>query len=101
MSEPRVEIADLGRWGAAALLAEYDAQDDAIRVNARGVARVRAVFGEVGARYFVAYAIAHERFHRARPEASEADAHAYARAVCGVNGRRFEQAIRSVPPSDP
>jgi hypothetical protein len=91
----RVEIADLGDWGAAALLAEYDAEDDAIRVNARAVARIRALLGEGEARRFVACAVAHECFHRAHPEAREAEAHLYVRRVCGVEPERYAAAIRA------
>jgi hypothetical protein len=86
----RIELADLGEWGAATLVAEYDPEDDAIRVNARAVARVRAALGDAEAERFVACAVAHERAHRADPRASEAEAHAFARAACGVDPRRYE-----------
>ena len=73
-----VQIADLGDWGAVTLAAEYDAEKDVIRVNARAVARVRSTLGEAAADRFVACAVAHERFHRAHPDATEAQAHAFA-----------------------
>jgi hypothetical protein len=91
----RVEIADLGTWGGAWLVAEYDSEDDAIRVNARAVARVRAALGDAEAERFIACAIAHERFHRERPDASEQDARAAAQRACGVEPARFENALRS------
>ncbi|MDQ2858780.1 MAG: hypothetical protein M3R53_09055 [Candidatus Eremiobacteraeota bacterium] len=91
-----VEIVDLGAWGGAALLAEFDAERDAVAVNLRAVARVRAVLGEAEARRFVACAVAHERYHRAHPGSSEAAAHAHAHAVCGVDPRRYEAALRGL-----
>jgi len=94
VSEPRVEIADLGAWGSAALLAEYDREDDAIRVNARVVEAVRAVAGSAEATRFIACAIAHERFHRAYPTASEEEAHRSARITCGVDVSCYEAIIR-------
>jgi len=94
-----ISICDLGDWGAAWLLAEYDAADDAIRVNARAVERIAAVLGAAAVAPFVACAVAHERFHRAHPGASEAQAHAAARAACGEDPRRFERALRMSSPA--
>lgn len=93
-TDARIEIVDLGAWGPAALLAEYDREDDAIRVNARGVEAVRAVAGSAEAARFIACAIAHERFHRAYPTASEEEAHGSARMVCGVDVGRYGAIIR-------
>jgi hypothetical protein len=89
-----IDVCDLGDWGAASLLAEYDPCDDAIRINARVVARVRAALGEGSAQRFIACAVAHEAFHRARPGAREAEAHAYARARSGVDPSVFEAVLR-------
>jgi hypothetical protein len=76
------------------LLAEYDAADDAIRVNARAVERVRATLGDAAATRFVACAVAHECYHREHPGCSEADAHRFAREVCGEDPGTFERALR-------
>jgi len=91
-----VEIVDLGVWGAASLLAEYDPCDDAIRVNARAVEAVQRALGAEEAERFTAVAIEHERYHRLHPHATEARAHAHARAICGVDPVSYERAIRSV-----
>ena len=79
---------------AAGLLAEYDAEHDAIRVSAGAAERVRAALGEREARRFVTCAVEHERYHRAHPEATEADAHAAAERACGVDPRRYEAVLR-------
>jgi len=89
-----IEICDLGTWGATTLAAEYDGECDAIRVNARAVERVRAALGGAAAAAFVDCAVAHERFHRTHPRASEADAHAFARAHTGTDPRAFEAVLR-------
>jgi len=93
---PRVAIVALGKaaW-VAGVVAEYDAEDDAIRVDARAVACVRAALGAEEAERFVAAAVAHERHHRAFPRDGEAAAHAAARRACGVDPRRFEAALRA------
>jgi len=88
-----IEIADLGAWGAATLVSEYDPEGDAIRVNARAVARVRRALGDAAAESFVALAIAHERFHREYPDASERDVVAHAERATSVDARRFEIAL--------
>jgi len=92
----RIEIVDLGTWGGAALLAEFDPERDCVAVNLRAVARVRAIFGETEARRFVACAVAHESFHRGHPGATEADAHAHAHAVCGADPLRYEAILKSL-----
>jgi hypothetical protein len=91
----KIEIADLGAWhGGARLLAEYDPEDDAIRVDAAAVERIRAALGEAEAERFVRCAVAHERAHRAHPGIGEEAAHARARATCGVDPRAFEPYLR-------
>ncbi len=91
----KIEIADLGRWsGGARLLAEYDPEGDAIRVDARAVERVRRALGEREAERFVRCAVAHERCHRERPGATEEEAHAFARAVSGADPRDYEAVLR-------
>jgi Zn-dependent peptidase ImmA (M78 family) len=47
-----IEIADLGDWGPARLIAEYDPDGPAIRVNARELSSIN-----------VERAIAHELYH--------------------------------------
>lgn len=89
-----MQIADLGDWGAVTLAAEYDAEEDVIRLNARALTLVRNALGEVAAEGFVACAVAHERFHRAHPGATEAQAHAYARAETGIDPGTFEAVLR-------
>ncbi len=89
-----VVVCDLGDWGAASLLSEYDARDDAIRVNVRAVERVRASLGDDAAGSFIACAVAHERFHRAHPGCGEAAAHAFALAETGADPRAFEAVLR-------
>ncbi len=95
MSEPRIEIADLGTWGAAALLAEYDPQGDVIRVNARVVERVRTAGDAAQAAQFLTCAIAHERYHRAHPAASEEEAQHHAVTVSGLDQERFQALLRA------
>ncbi|MDQ2908670.1 MAG: hypothetical protein M3R44_04885 [Candidatus Eremiobacteraeota bacterium] len=85
MNQPRIEITELGSWGAVELLAEYDGEDDVIRVNARVVERVQAAAGDLAAARFIACAIAHERHHRAHPYASEQEARSYAAAASGFD----------------
>jgi hypothetical protein len=90
----KVEITSLGRWGGARLLAEYDPEDDAIRIDADAVERVRRALGDAEAARFVRYAVAHERYHREHPRATEAQAHAFARVVSGADPRDFEAVLR-------
>ncbi len=94
MSGPRVEITELGDWGGRAPLAEYDPEGDVIRIDARAAAMVRAASGSGEMQRFFAAAIAHERFHRDHPAASEADAHAHVAACFGGDPRRFERFCR-------
>jgi hypothetical protein len=89
-----IEVCDLGEWGAAWLLAEYDPSGDAIRVNARAVERIRAELGAEAATKFVACAVAHESFHREHPAATEREAHAHAFERSGVDPRVFEAVLR-------
>jgi hypothetical protein len=88
-----IEIVDLGTWGAATLVSEYDPERDAIRVNERAIARVRRALGDAAAESFVALAIEHERFHRAYPHASEREAAAHAERATNADARRFEIAL--------
>jgi hypothetical protein len=91
----RIEIADLGAWhGGVRLLAEYDAEDDAIRVDAAAVDRIRSALGDAEAERFVRCAVAHERAHRERARISEDEAHAYARTATGVDPRYYEALLR-------
>jgi hypothetical protein len=90
-----VTFDDLGRWGGARLIAEYDPEADAIRIDRRAFERVRSSLGEDAARRFVAYALEHERFHRANPRASEAQAHAAAERAGGSARAVFEAALRT------
>ena len=55
----KIEIADLGDWGAAELRSEYDPEGSVIRVNARVLERLPA---EERAP-FIARAVAHEYYH--------------------------------------
>ncbi len=90
-----VEVVDLGDWGAATLVSEYDPHDDAIRINARAVAAIGDACGAAEAERFVAAAVAHERHHRAYPRASEADAHAAACGAVGCDVRAYEAILRA------
>jgi hypothetical protein len=95
--EPRVEMADFGVWSGSKLFAEYDAQCDTVRVNARAVERARAAGGAAEAERFINYCLEHEIFHRTHPAASEDAAHAYARSRTGDDRRRFEALLRAAP----
>lgn len=53
----RVELADLGDWGATRLIAEYDPDGPTIRINER---RLPAAEHREGV---IAFAIAHELYH--------------------------------------
>jgi hypothetical protein len=90
----KIEIVPLGTWGAARLLAEYDPEDDAIRVDANAVERVRRALGDAEAARFVCCAVAHECWHRAHPGATEAQAHAFARTVSGADPHDYEVLLR-------
>jgi len=90
-----VELADLGDWGTATLVAEYDPAADVIRVDARAVNVVRRELGEAEARRFVRVAVAHEAYHRADPHATEAQAHAAAQAAGGGDPRAYEAVLRA------
>lgn len=95
-----IEVADLGAWAGATLIAEYDPPARMIRVNARAVAAYRqardAPAASSAVTTFVDLAIAHELYHhreaigesarlgsRAQREAA---ADAYARANVAVDG---------------
>ncbi|GAC1406580.1 MAG: hypothetical protein NVSMB64_12370 [Candidatus Velthaea sp.] len=62
----RIELADLGDWGAATLVSEYDPDGPAIRINERAIDRYRAACGALSScdvRGFIDLAIAHELYH--------------------------------------
>ena len=61
-----VELADLGDWGAATLVSEYDPRGPAIRINERAIERYRAACGTLSScdvRELIDFAIAHELYH--------------------------------------
>lgn len=60
-----VEVADLGDWGAAALISEYDAASGVIRVNRRALEREEALRGARARAELFRRAIAHELYHHA------------------------------------
>jgi len=91
----RVRIEPLGRWGATALLAEYDPARRTIGIDAGAVARMCAAAGEGSARRFIACALWHELFHHRNPGATEAAAHAFARERCGDDPQGFSALLRS------
>jgi hypothetical protein len=62
--EPRMEVADFGFWSGSNVFAEYDAESDTVRVNARAVERARAAGGAAEAERFINYCVEHEVFHR-------------------------------------
>jgi len=78
----RLEVADLGEWGSARLIAEYDPDGPVIRLNAREMTGTDS-----------AHAIAHELYHhreaigeipRRRDRAArERDADAFAAELLG------------------
>jgi hypothetical protein len=80
--------------GAAPLIAEYDAEQQTIRVNARIVERVRARHGDRAAQALVCCAIAHEQYHAEHPGSSEQEAHAFARAQTGCEPSLLEEMVR-------
>ncbi len=75
MSDPRalaaacgvtLELTDLGDWGAATLISEYDPCGPAIRVNERAIERFRSACGALNScdvRTFIDLAVAHELYH--------------------------------------
>jgi hypothetical protein len=81
--------------GESPLIAEFDAEEKTIRVNARMVERVRSRFGEGAALALIACAIAHERYHAEHPGCSEEAAHTFARAQTHDDPRMFEQMLRA------
>lgn len=81
--------------GESPLIAEFDAEQGTIRVNAGVIERVRARFGEAAAQALVTCAIAHERYHAAHPGCSEAAAHTFARAQTQFDPRALEEMARA------
>jgi hypothetical protein len=88
-----IVFADLGDWAGATLIAEYDPEDDAIRIDRQAVARIRARLGEIECERFIACAIAHERYHREHPAASETEALAWADRTSGCGSARYARAL--------
>ena len=89
-----VSVEDLGDWGEATLVSEYDPQGPVIRINARAIERLRQSRGGLDScdvRRFIDVAIAHELHHHREaigdvpraPDrgARERDAAAYAAAI--------------------
>ncbi|MGH7729265.1 MAG: hypothetical protein ACREM2_10835 [Vulcanimicrobiaceae bacterium] len=85
-------------FGGLPLLAEYDAEAAAIRINRGAVLALAHANGPAEAASFVAAAIVHERFHRDHPGASEARAHAAVREQLGLEPRELEAALALVLP---
>ena len=63
----RIEIEDLGTWGEALLVSEYEPKGPIIRVNQRAIDRLRATLGAATSscdvRTLIDVAIAHEIYH--------------------------------------
>jgi hypothetical protein len=55
---------------------------------------MRARHGDAAARALIACAVAHETYHASHPDATEAQAHAYAHAVTGHDPRGIEAMLR-------
>ena len=81
-------------FGAAPLIAEYDAERRTIRVNARLVERMRARGGDSAARALIVCAVAHEMHHARHPEATEEEVHTHVRTVTGYDPRVLEAMLR-------
>jgi hypothetical protein len=88
----KVRIESLGE---APLIAEYDAERQTIRVNARMVERMRVRHGEAAARDLIGTAVAHERFHSEHPGCTEEAAHIFASAQTQCDPRALEVMLRS------
>ena len=104
----RVDIAPLGTWAPAALVAEYDRAERTIRVSATAVARIHTLWGEEEARSFLRAAVAHELYHHVAcrshgrsTHAAECErrAHRFARLRYGADPWRFERMLRSMAPN--
>ncbi|HEY0797907.1 MAG TPA: hypothetical protein VGD50_02095, partial [Candidatus Baltobacteraceae bacterium] len=81
-------------FGAAPLIAEYDAQRGLILINRRIIERVRAKHGDAAAQALIVCAIAHEAYHVAHPGCSEEAAHAYVHAQTQRDPRMLEAMAR-------
>lgn len=90
----KIAFVRLPAWPGGLLAAEYDVTTDVARINSDAVARIRERLGGAAAERFIACAIAHERFHRDAPCASEADARAHVAQIFGDDAARFERALR-------
>ncbi|GAC1546913.1 MAG: hypothetical protein NVS2B17_30630 [Candidatus Velthaea sp.] len=96
----RIELADLGDWGEATLVSEYDPDGPAIRINERAIDRYRAACDSLSScdvRAFIDLAVAHELYHHREATgdiprltdraAREAAADEFARAHVPIDAR--------------
>ena len=90
----RLELTTLGAWRVHGIVAEYDAQDDVIRIDRDALASVERCGGRETARAFLRYALAHELAHRADPRRSEVEVHALAQGATGLCARQFSEMLR-------
>ena len=92
----RIEVAALGTWAQASIVAEYDRASRTIRVNAAALERMRAAGGDAAANALMGAAVAHELYHHAVAEGrrsaldAEMRAEAHARDTYGIDQRAFE-----------
>ncbi len=106
----RIELADLGAWDGAALIAEYDHLARVIRINERALAAFRQACGDLDScdvRRFIEHAVAHELYHHGEAigeierlptrAAREAAATAFARAQVPPD-RRLEAFLAARAP---
>lgn len=89
-----IAFRDLGDWGSAGLLAEYEPRARSIAIDTATCARLRERRGAEFAERFVTCAIVHEVFHYRFGRASEAAAHAFVRELTGEDPHSFEDALR-------
>lgn len=95
-----IEVTDLGAWGSATLISEYDPAGPTIRINGRAIDRYRTACGALSScavRAFIDLAVAHELYHHreatgevkrlATRAGREAAADAYARANVAIDAR--------------
>jgi hypothetical protein len=104
-----IELADLGDWGDALLVSEYDPAGPVIRINERAIERYRTTRGALSScdvRALIDFATAHELYHHreaigevarvASGAEREAAADAFARATIAPDADRdaFLNAVR-------
>lgn len=105
-----IELSDLGDWGAATLVSEYEPGGPRIAINERAIDRYRTACGgssSCDVRSFIDFAIAHELYHHreatgqiaklASHAEREAAADAFARAHVTVDARldAYVQGLRT------